>query len=79
MQTACLLLRCAICCWAFSISRLRNVAHSLSDAVFSSFSGVISLLYAGAVADRFGVDTMLTICVMIAAAAVAVSCLRKAE
>ena len=45
---------------------LRNLGHNLSDAVFNSFSGVISLLYAGAVADRFGVNAMLTLCVIIA-------------
>lgn len=59
--------------------RLRNMAHSLSDAVFTSFSGVLSLLYAGAVADCFGVNAMLTVCVLIASAAVAVSCLRIDE
>ena len=45
---------------------LRNLGHNLSDAVFNSFSGVISLLYAGAVADHFGVNAMLTLCVVIA-------------
>ena len=45
---------------------LRNLGHNLSDAVFNSFSGVISLMYAGVVADRFGVNTMLTLCVAIA-------------
>ena len=45
---------------------LRNLGHNLSDAVFSSFSGVVSLLYAGVVADRFGVNAMLTLCVVIA-------------
>ena len=45
---------------------LRNLGHNLSDAVFNSFSGVISLMYAGVVADRFGVSAMLTLCVAIA-------------
>lgn len=45
---------------------LRNLGHNLSDAVYNSFSGVVSLLYAGAVADRFGVSAMLTLCVAIA-------------
>lgn len=45
---------------------LRNLGHNLSDAVFNSFSGVISLLYAGVVADKFGVNAMLTLCVIIA-------------
>jgi len=45
---------------------LRNLGHNLSDAVFNSFSGVVSLMYAGVVADSFGVNAMLTLCVMIA-------------
>lgn len=45
---------------------LRNLGHNLSDAIYNSFSGVVSLLYAGAVADRFGVSAMLTLCVAIA-------------
>ena len=45
---------------------LRNLGHNLSDAVFNSFSGVISLMYAGVVADHFGVSAMLTLCVAIA-------------
>ena len=44
---------------------LRNLGHNLSDAVFNSFSGVISLMYAGVVADNFGVNAMLTLCVVI--------------
>ena len=47
---------------------LRNLGHSLSDAIYTSFSGVVSLLYAGAVADRFGVSAMLTFCAAIAVA-----------
>ena len=45
---------------------LRNLGHNLSDAVFNSFSGVVSLMYAGVVADSFGVNAMLALCVMIA-------------
>ncbi|MBR4039464.1 MAG: MFS transporter [Clostridia bacterium] len=45
---------------------LRNLGHNLSDAVYNSFSSVISLMYAGAVADRFGVSAMLTLCAVIA-------------
>lgn len=45
---------------------LRNLGHNLSDAVYNSFSAVISLMYAGAVADRFGVSAMLTLCAAIA-------------
>lgn len=57
---------------------LRNLGHNLSDAVFNSFSGVISLLYAGAVADRFGVQAMITLCAFIAAAPAVLS-LKKPE
>ena len=46
---------------------LRNLGHSLSDAVFNSFSGVISLMCAGAIIDGFGVSTMITISALIAA------------
>jgi len=49
---------------------LRNLGHSLSDAVFTSFSGVVSLMYAGAIVDGLGVKAMLTVCALIAAAAV---------
>lgn len=52
---------------------LRNLGHNLSDAVFNSFSGVVSLLYAGAIADSFGVQAMLTVCVCIAAVPMALS------
>lgn len=52
---------------------LRNLGHNLSDTVFSSFSGIISLMYAGAVSDRFGAGAMLGICLMIAAVPVALS------
>jgi len=45
---------------------LRNLGHNLSDAVFSSFSGVISLMCAGAIVDRLGVSAMVTICALIA-------------
>lgn len=52
---------------------LRNLGHNLSDAVFNSFSGVVSLLYAGVVADSFGVNAMLTLCVMISVIPVVLS------
>ncbi|MBR5289102.1 MAG: MFS transporter [Clostridia bacterium] len=54
---------------------LRNLGHSLSDAVFTSFSGVISLIYAGAVVDGFGVQAMMMISMVIAAAALLVGLL----
>lgn len=45
---------------------LRNLGHSLSDAIYNSFSAVVSLMYAGAIADTFGVSAMLTLCAVIA-------------
>lgn len=45
---------------------LRNLGHNLSDAVYNSFSGVISLMCAGAIVDSFGMNAMLTLCVVIA-------------
>jgi len=52
---------------------LRNLGHSLSDAVFTSFSGVVSLVYAGAIVDGLGVKAMMLISAAIAAAALIVS------
>ena len=33
---------------------LKNTAHSLTDAMFGSFAGVVALLYSGTLMDRFG-------------------------
>jgi MFS family permease len=33
---------------------LKNTAHSLTDAMFGSFAGVIALLYSGTLMDLFG-------------------------
>ena len=33
---------------------LKNTAHSISDAVFGSFSGILALTYSGFMMDRFG-------------------------
>lgn len=60
-------------------SENRNLAHSLSDAVFNSFSGVVSLLYAGAVSDRWGVHAMLLICAATAMIPVCMALLKKTE
>lgn len=40
----------------------RTLGHTLSDAVFTSLSGVISLTYAGFIVDGFGVHAMLAVC-----------------
>lgn len=44
----------------------RTLGHTLSDAVFTSLSGVISLTYAGLIVDGFGVRAMLVVCAVIA-------------
>ncbi len=49
--------------------KLRTLGHSLSDAVFTSFSGVVSLMYAGVIIDGAGVGAMLGVSAAIAAAA----------
>ena len=58
---------------------LRNLGHSLSDAVFNSFSGVISLMCAGAIIDRFGVSAMITLSALIAAVPAVLSLKKTAE
>lgn len=45
--------------------QLRNLGHNLSDAIYTSLSGMVSLLYAGAIVDSFGVSFMLFICIII--------------
>ena len=35
-------------------SSLKNTAHSLSDAMFGSFSGILALTYSGVLMDAFG-------------------------
>lgn len=56
---------------------LRNLGHNLSDAVYTSFSGAISLTYAGVVAERAGVSGMLIVCLVISAVPVALSLLHR--
>lgn len=56
---------------------LRNLGHNLSDAVYNSFSGAISLTYAGILAERCGVNGMLAVCLLISAVPVIVSMLRR--
>ena len=46
---------------------LKNTAHSLSDAMFGSFAGMIALLYSGSLIDAFGVRfvAMMGIVIMV--------------
>ncbi len=46
---------------------LKNTAHSLSDAMFGSFAGIIALLYSGTLMDAFGAKSvaLLGMCIMI--------------
>lgn len=39
-------------------ANLKNTAHSLSDATFGSFSGILALMYSGFVMDRFGAKSV---------------------
>ena len=57
----------------------RNLGHTLSDAVFTSLSGVISLGYAGLLVDGFGVRAMLVVCAAIAAIPFVMNALRAQE
>lgn len=49
---------------------LRTLGHSISDAVFTSFSGVVSLMYAGAVVDGMGLKAMIILSALIAGVSV---------
>lgn len=56
---------------------LRNLGHNLSDAVYTSFSGAITLTYAGAIAEHAGVSCMLMVSTAIALVPVVSSLLYK--
>ncbi len=43
----------------------RNLAHNIADAVYNSFSGIISLLYSGSIIDIYGSKCLLFICIFI--------------
>lgn len=43
----------------------RNLGHNIADAVYNSVAGIASLLYSGFVIDRFGVKSMLFLCILI--------------
>lgn len=43
----------------------RNLGHNITDAVYNSFTGIISLLYSGLVMDLYGVKSLLMICILI--------------
>ncbi len=47
------------------VSEERNLAHSVADAVFNSFSGILSLLYSGILLDLCGAKTLLFLCILI--------------
>ena len=58
-------------------AELRTLGHTLSDAVFSSLSGVLSLTYAGFIADQMGVNTMLCVSAVIAAVSFALALINR--
>ena len=45
---------------------IKTTAHSLSDTMYSGFSGIIALTYSGYIIDGFGAKyvTILGICIM---------------
>lgn len=48
-------------------TNLKNTAHSLSDATFGSFSGILALMYSGFVMDRFGAKSVAILgCIIMA-------------
>lgn len=52
----------------------RNLGHNISDAVYNSFTGIISLLYSGLVMDLYGVKSLLMICILIVLVPVLLTC-----
>ena len=52
----------------------RNLGHNIADAVYNSFTGIISLLYSGLVMDLYGVKSLLMICILIVLVPVLLTC-----
>lgn len=52
----------------------RNLGHNMADAIYSSFTGIISLLYSGLVMDLYGVKSLLMICILIVLIPVLLTC-----
>ena len=46
---------------------LKNTAHSMCDAIYGSFAGIIALTYSGTMMDRFGARSVavLGLCIMV--------------
>ena len=55
---------------------LRNTAHSLSDAMYGSFAGIIALLYSGVLMDRLGARSVAVLGAVIMLIPVGLSALR---
>jgi len=53
--------------------RLRNLGHNLSEAVYNSFAGMISLMYSGIVIDYMGIPVMLIICIALISVSVVIA------
>ncbi len=62
-------------------STLKNTAHSLSDAMYGSFSGILALTYSGFVMDAFGAKSvaMLGGVIMIVAMMLALTKIKKKQ
>ena len=60
-------------------SELKNTAHSLSDAMFGSFSGILALLYSGALMDAFGAKFVAVLGIGIMSIAVILTLIKLAK
>ena len=52
----------------------RNLGHNIADAIYSSLTGIISLLYSGLVMDLYGVRSLLMICLLVVLIPVIMTC-----
>ena len=55
----------------------RNLGHNVADAIYSSLTGIISLLYSGLVMDLYGVKSLLMICLLIVLIPVIMTCTKS--
>ena len=60
-------------------SEQRNLGHCISDAIFNSFSGIISLSYSGLIMDAFGSTTLLATCITLILIPLVITCVRSAK
>jgi len=51
-------------------SSLQTTGHGVSDAIYGSFSGVLSLVMVGQIIDNYGIKIVLLICMILQSVAV---------